>query len=260
MDSVPFLSSQQIQARALSVANRFDDLPEDNAWCRMSRVIEQLRRWHVGYSVRDLRGDGTEDALGYFDFEQRCIVVDREVSSSDQWPFVVAHELGHLVLHRKLRLHAHHMEPGDLLRDMVTGRPVFRSAHDKIEYQATQFGLAFALPKESILKALISIQRDLGIARNLGRIYVDHQPRNWDDFHRILFALRNSFEIDRHAIKLRLFQLGSLVIQDRAEYEHVSRFYSRKATQRRKVVLVPPTRKFTPARSKGVRALEISLA
>lgn len=253
MESVQFFTRDQIETQAISVADQFTNLPQDNARRRMERVIQELPRFGADYEVADLTRDGTDDVQGYFDFARQRIVVDRSLVRSDQWPFVVAHELGHFVLHRHLRLHPRHLEPGYFLRDMVTGRHIIRSTYDKIEYQANQFGLAFALPQEFLLRSLVESQRKHGIVKNRGRIYVDHQPWNWNDLNRILFDLRNVFEIDRQAIRGRLLQLRWLVIKDTAEQDHVSRLFSRRGSRERQIISVPPSgayaEPFTPAAS-----------
>lgn len=249
MESVQFLSREQIESHAISASDQFANLPRHNARQRMERVVEQLPSRGVGYEVASLTAsDG--DVQGYFDFARQCIVIDKSLVRSDQWPLVVAHELGHYFLHRHLRLHPRHVEPGHFLRDMVTGRPLIRSVYDKIEFQANRFGLAFALPQESVLRSLVAAQAKLGIVRNRGRVHVDNQPCNWSDLHRILFDLRNDFEIDRQAIMHRLLQLGWLVIKDTAEHEHVSRLFLKQG-RARKVVFVPPSRRFATALDKG---------
>lgn len=127
-------------------------------------------------------------------------------------PFTTAHELGHLLLHRGLRLKGS-IDPNiieDLERDMDTGKKKLKTTRDFLEWQAKCFAANLLLPKKSFCKAFIDKQDKMRIRRNVGSIYMN------DDssiliFGEIRYHLASIFGVSESCVEYRLNNLNIII-------------------------------------------------
>jgi Zn-dependent peptidase ImmA (M78 family) len=100
--------------------------------------------------ARDMLGASTLDSLSEFDaFTDRpYVIIGTDKGTPARWRFDAAHELGHLVLHRRL------------------DRRRLRNAaeHKEIENQAHRFAGAFLLPQASFCEELFAASLDAMLA------------------------------------------------------------------------------------------------
>ena len=72
-------------------------------------VVEQsMKEFGLHFdATRDLGKNASgKRILGKFIFEPRTILIDRSLSNDKRFSFTLAHEFGHLVLHRNVRIKA----------------------------------------------------------------------------------------------------------------------------------------------------------
>lgn len=136
-----------------------DKAPEDFSWDEIESIAKETRRhFGLGFGPIDklfllLENHGV--VVGYADlsqdmdgvsawYEQRPIILAKRGSSAVRTRFDVAHELGHLVLHR----HLAQEDVDDSTR------------HDLMEKQAHYFSGAFLLPEEGFLPEAVRIDLD----------------------------------------------------------------------------------------------------
>ncbi|TGE06095.1 ImmA/IrrE family metallo-endopeptidase [Hymenobacter fodinae] len=152
------------------------------------------------------------DILGEFDVAASVIYITPAIRDTPRFAFVLAHELGHFFLHRELHLS---QQLYDSFRDsaynVALGRHELTNPKHWIEWQANQFAAALLLPEDALRVHLIAYQIHLGISRNRGTIYCDHQPVNREDYRSTLNYLAQRFGVSRTVIKYRLHALHIIV-------------------------------------------------
>lgn len=159
--------------------------------------------------------------LGAFVFESPAILIDPSLDqNSPQFRFTMAHELGHLVLHGKLNLRSEDLDnpPGhieDSRSHFLIGRKPLRTERDWLEWQANRFASAILMPRATVRPAIVDKQEALGVLRNRGKIFVDHQWQNITDYYAIVDYLRAIYQTSRRMILIRLRELK--VLQDKRD-------------------------------------------
>jgi Zn-dependent peptidase ImmA (M78 family) len=78
------------------------------------------------------------------------------------------------------------------------------------EWQANEFALSLIMPIASASQVVRDVQRELGIVRNVGVIFLDHQAQNQVDCALILSRLRQEYQITEVMLRRRLRYLGIL--------------------------------------------------
>jgi Zn-dependent peptidase ImmA (M78 family) len=161
--------------------------------------------------------------LGKFIFKPRSILVDKSIINDIRFPFVLAHELGHLVLHRKISLPKNEYDNFiDTEYDLISGRKILLSIRDWIEWQANQFASAILMPQTTLLKSIISIQKKIGIGKSLGNVYLDNTNYSQRDFKRIIGELEIIFHVNKTNIEYRMNDLGILIDRRSKNIKHMS--------------------------------------
>lgn len=166
--------------------------------------------------------------LGVFLPQLSAIYIDPSIDQNGpRFRFTLAHELGHFVLHRKLKL----LGAGDTdnasiddSRHDLHGHWRTRPHTDRewLEWQANAFASALLMPRVLLRAAIIDKQKELGISRNLGRIYVDKQWHNVLAYRAIVMYLQSTFIVSRTVVRIRLKNLRLLQNDQCADVAHVS--------------------------------------
>lgn len=151
--------------------------------------------------------------LGCYLREKQTIYIDRALEDTDpRFPFTVAHELGHFYLHSRLSSTALGGEASpeirDTSRDLVVHRVESTSPRSLIEWQANRFAAALLVPQATLHGAVIAEQRQMGITRRLGMVWVDSQPSSRRDYRDIIIRIANLYKCSRAVVRYRLAELG----------------------------------------------------
>lgn len=136
-----------------------------------------------------------KEILGYFDVVDNKIRIDKSVVNTERFAFLLAHEIGHFVLHRNLKIDQRVYDNfKDSEYDFMSNKYLLNNERTWIEWQANEFAANLILPNISFYARLIYIQAKLGISPSKqGHIYLDDQQVNQKDFRDIIKYLSEFF-------------------------------------------------------------------
>jgi hypothetical protein len=189
------LSRTQIEERASHMLQYvLPDRGDDPSPPDLMRVISVFESKHkVRFFFTDDLGSlpGGQKILGVFTVAPFTI---RVCASVEAWspPFrrTLAHELGHLVLHRNMigdgKYISREKPVVDTAEQLRYRETAELSDLGWVEWQANEFSMCLILPRRFLQILVVSIQNELGIKKNLGTMYLDDQPCNRHDCKRIV--------------------------------------------------------------------------
>ncbi|SFD23857.1 ImmA/IrrE family metallo-endopeptidase [Algibacter pectinivorans] len=201
------LSAVQIENLALPILQKYNDLYSS---IKIDEFIEHLK------SEYDLKFDFTQDLEtvngkkieGFYDIENKAILIDKSVLFSEKFPFVLGHELGHFFLHSNLKVNQERYDDfADSEYDFFTDRHNLVNDRNWIEWQANKFSISLFLPKVLFLPHLIAYRKSIGISRP-EHIYLDEQTINKQDYYKTVDYLSDYFGISKTAVKFRIEELN----------------------------------------------------
>lgn len=162
------------------------------------------------------------EVLGYFNRKENRIYVDRSFKKSERLPFILAHEIGHFILHDNLTMNQKTYETlKDSELNFRIGKHLLVNEKNWIEWQANYFAACLILPTTSLYARLVWFQEKQGIPRK-GTIYLDNQRVNQVDFSNTVSFLSNYFRVTKTNVIYRLKQIGILTIEDGVK--HISEY------------------------------------
>ena len=171
---------------------------------------------------------GTHKIMGFFRSHPMTIFIDRSlVESPPMFNFTLAHELGHLCLHRNLDLDVDPDALQDTVRSFVTGHRILRQPLDWLEWQANRFAGSLLMPLSTLRDALETVQADLDISKR-GYIRLDHQQVNQKDYRAISQKLMRQYVVSASVVRVRLEQLGILIDHRTENVSHISQLFRTK--------------------------------
>jgi len=183
-----------------------------------ARVSEQLgATFHFDQEL-GLTSQG-QKILGACYFEPAfAIFVDPSLQSADgsaRFRFTLAHELGHLSLHRNLRLDFQSLDATaraivDGERDLQPGPRELITPRDFLEWQANSYAAALLMPRVTVRSALALQQLDMGITRRPGMVYLSDGTGSANDFREIVHRLSTVYQTSTTATRIRIQELGLL--------------------------------------------------
>lgn len=231
LNSVPYLSADDIEAKAEEVIRVF--APSVLTEPQPTPLIDFMEFMRTEYKVvYDFEQDlgrttyGTK-ILGMFSRSPLGISIDRSIRSDPGSPYTLGHEIGHLVLHRRLKIAPadYNFQP-DTIRELVTGRRKITTAKERIEWQANRFAASFLMPRETFRDAVVAVQQQLGVIKNVGVVYLDTSAPNVRDFNQLLSCLQGFYKVSRQALEYRLTDLRMLIDRRNTGVSHISQLFS----------------------------------
>jgi hypothetical protein len=207
-DLVPFLGLEEIEARVEQSLGRLEEsgLGERS----LPAICDALGKANIEFDFEaDLGTDANGRAiLGRTTLAPNRIQISRGLETgTPRWRFTLAHELGHLALHRNLRVPD---VRGHVQIDRRTWHPTL-TALGRIEHQANQFASALLLPRARVLEIVEAhmVARDLR-PKGGWALFVDDQPCNFRPYNDLLRALQAELEVSAQAAEIRLKEMGLL--------------------------------------------------
>ncbi|HEY5592012.1 MAG TPA: ImmA/IrrE family metallo-endopeptidase [Paludibacter sp.] len=173
----------------------------------VDRIIELLEQ---SYGV-EFKMDTVEDEsyLGKITFEPLVIKIAKKTRDDlKRWRFTIAHEIGHLILHKNLLLGKIN-EKNDSEDTLQMKYVPSQGNIERIELQANLFAGYLLLPDTKLKHKAIDLFNEHKIKGN--QLYIDHQSVNRIQAQEILNKLSSIFEVSIEAIKIRLIKLNLLV-------------------------------------------------
>lgn len=166
--------------------------------------------------------------LGFFDNENKMIYIDNGLFVRNKYYFVFFHEFGHFILHSNLKMNQSTYNGfKDSEYSIVLGRYELTNIKHWIEWQANQFSASILLPRNNLEMLLCYFQHEIGILRNIGKLYIDDQPVNIQDSALLLRKLALHYGVSISTIKYRLNALG-LIIDNRKKMDIFANLYRRR--------------------------------
>lgn len=174
---------------------------------------------------------------GRFHIPSNSIFIDNSLEWNDpRFNFTLAHEIAHFVLHRKIDIKIltteKDKEISDTNRQLILDQLNSDNPRDWIEWQANKFASSLLLPRLTVPGAVISKQKQEGVNRRLGTIFLDRQSDNIVYYKSIVDYLSKLYETSKASVKVRLKELNILIesetgTQPRSrEMEHISSSFS----------------------------------
>lgn len=185
-----------------------------------------LTNQNLGHSVRGNK------IYGACVFRPATILLDQSLDpNGPRFRFTLAHELGHLVLHRKLNLDWDKLDikegrVSDAGKNFYIPKRGPQTPRQWLEWQANTFASALILPRATLSEAIAQIQIDLGYTRRRGTIYVDRQWDNLKAYKEIIPRLQFLYQVSRPALVTRLRRLGLLTDARDFNVHHISALFS----------------------------------
>lgn len=157
----------------------------------------------MNYTIENV---DTDNYLGKCDFKNRKIYISNELEiGAPRWRFTIAHEIGHILLHRKYFV-------DDCLQDdnQTLFGGVYSSAdHKRVEIQANCFASYFLMPYKLFLERYIRAYEYIGIPKRIfPKIYVNDHPVNIKDFNDLISFIAKVFCVSKQTVEIRLIQLN----------------------------------------------------
>ena len=177
---------------------------------QINTLIEYFTKKHsIVFNFKDSLFSGIgKRMLGYYDVKNNEIFVDTFLYKTERFAFVLAHELGHYVLHNILKINQKAYDDfEDSEYDFSTNRYLLNNYKNWIEWQANQFASCLIMPEFSFITRLSWFQKSIGVSKH-GCIYLDNQPINQQDFVKIKEYLSEFFNTTQVSITYRLEDLN----------------------------------------------------
>ena len=229
-NEIPKLSGNDIEIKAEEVLTYFDKSSLKKAqFIPLASFMEQLRKdYGVLINFDSDLGSNEYGAkiLGKFISKPRAIFVDKSIVDSERFPFTLAHEFGHMVFHRNLKIDKKdYSEITDTEYDLVSGKKILSSTRDWLEWQANKFASALLMPRATFYNALCSIQNKVGITKNVGYVYVSKERYSLRDYNLVRNHLAKLYCVSKKSVEFRLNNLELLIDQRLMNVRHISEMF-----------------------------------
>jgi Zn-dependent peptidase ImmA (M78 family) len=216
------------------IANKFlNEVNTDILNCALPtplpEIVEFLKaKKSIDVEFLNIKDQNDREVLGFFDLLKKRIIINKSISNSLQYPFVIGHEIGHLILHSNLKVNkTTYNNFQDIQFNFFHQSYDIKNDKHWVEWQANNFASCLLMPKSSIIARLIAIQKDLGISKQ-GSIFLDNQECNKKDYRDIVKWLSDFFEVGKNSIEYRLNDLGLIIRPPKTEEENLDREFLRR--------------------------------
>lgn len=203
------LSSKQIDIIASNLIKEFNpNILNYGLSTPLNQILEFLEnKYNLIFKYSNLQDDLCNDILGYFDSEKNEIIINSKVKDTPREPFILAHEIGHFILHKNLKVNkVVYNNFKDTSFSFFEQSYVLRNPKNWIEWQANCFASSLLMPELSFRAILILNQKDLGISK-AGKVFLDDQECNKSDYRELVKRLSSHFNVSKLSIEYRLNDL-----------------------------------------------------
>lgn len=227
---LPRLSSKNIERRAELLLRHFNaDYFESIQPTPLNEIVSFLESsYDIKFVFDGILGFNqfNHRILGAFNPKKRIILVDGALKKDEaKFNFTLAHELGHLALHRNLKItySESNIKPIDEpVIDNYSHHHKLETDQDWMEWQANYYASCLLMPSSIFTKQLIIFQKYIGIAK-VGTIFLDNQECNRKDYNNLIFKLSEYFGVSWSAVEYRLNKLN-LINDQRQSYKRIDEY------------------------------------
>lgn len=198
--SIPWLSKEKIQEYANELYQQCQFFSNDIAGTVLAQKYPDYRITFADFST---------GVLGALSLSNRLITLSYKIINDiHRRNFTLAHELGHIYLHRK-HLEGFSYTLLDYEEDFIANQPddIIR----RMELQANLFASYLLMPQ---VEFIYEVKKQFKIhSITKGQLYLDHQPCNRRDVIMILSHLSNKFNVSKESVKIRLINENLLYVE-----------------------------------------------
>jgi Zn-dependent peptidase ImmA (M78 family) len=230
---VPILYADAIELKAEEVISYFDkeilDKPQRTPLLNFIEELHSKFNVERNYSLTLGTTKNGNIILGKTQLKPKGIFVDASLVNDSRFNFVLAHELGHLILHRSVDIKRTGYEEQELVDteiNFVTGKKKLKTAHDWLEWQANYFASAILIPRATVMKAVVEKQSEMGIKRHFGQIILEAKPYSISDYKEIQKHLELVYSVNATNVECRLKDTGILINRMNLNVKHVSELFT----------------------------------
>lgn len=151
------------------------------------------------------------------------IRVNETLRHRPDFPFTLAHELGHFALHRNLDVPPDYMQLRTPVRDLVSGRKLIETTREQLEWQANRFAAALLMPRHGLQAVLMAAT--IHVFRGLGQfqIHLNDDSVSVREHNSVVGFVARYYRVSRQVARNRLFDEGMIVDHRDANTAHISR-------------------------------------
>ena len=183
----------------------------------LQRIVSTLEsEYRIGFCFSEALGSLPTGAriMGMFAVDPLTIHVSSDIPAwSPGFCMTLAHELGHLALHRKMLGKGNYISREKPLVDTAKQLRYRETAELSdlgwVEWQANEFAMCLILPRRYLQLLVCLTQHSHGI-RNIGTMYLDDNPWTKADCAKIVTAIAETTAAKESLIWRRLRFLGIL--------------------------------------------------
>ncbi|WPV00886.1 ImmA/IrrE family metallo-endopeptidase [Mucilaginibacter sp. cycad4] len=216
--SVPFLTDERIE----NIVDRLYNHDINNG---QKLSIEKLAAFLISKYpfVFEIDDEMPYEKLGSIDFESEVIRVNPRLRDDPhRWRFTFAHEVGHMILHRKL-LEGAVKEKNDDEATLEVLNPNYMDNERRIEIQANLFASTLLLPRPKLENLVNRFFKENGIHK--GYLFVDSQPVNQVQALNLLKLISETFDVSLAVGRIRLIKLKLAVYKNDGHIGNIVRDY-----------------------------------
>lgn len=220
---VPILSNPRIERIAYKVLMKYQShtIKKPGKAPVMEILYYLTQKHHVNMNITDLGSRDGYKIRGRIHFQDNIICIDQEIfdEAGAIFLFTGAHEIGHWLLHRHRPIIERQQTSPivELIDDDLTLKYTedkgFDTSQEWIEHHANKFAAALLMPQNMMRISVEILQKEMGIHRNLGKIYLNPDEGSQTDFKRMLHELHVIFGTSITSLRYRLKNLGILITE-----------------------------------------------
>lgn len=200
--SIPWLNNEEIKDKAKELYQFYTISSGDVAGEILAKQYTDIK---INFT------DFPQGILGALSLKEKLITLSNDlISDIHRRNFTLAHELGHLYLHKPF-LEKHNGVFFDYEERFVANLP--DELIKRMEKQANLFASYLLMPQIPFINEVTRLFKKYSITK--GHLYLDNQPCNKHDVFNILSALSMKFNVSKEAAKLRLLKEGLLIIDEK---------------------------------------------
>ncbi len=219
---VPYLKAMEIEAIAYELLEKYcPQVLRTATLTPVLDIIEKLKeKTKLKSAIEDLGEIEGKKVLGKVSFARRTLFLDKSLLEERkiQFRFTAAHEIGHWVLHRykELKLENQKLNTEELTDDEGSiCRLDQRTPKEWIERQANVFAASLIMPRNTFHDELVRSQKEIGILRNFGIVFINDENYNRKDRTMILAILSDKFQVSKQSVEVRLNTLKLVIDEGR---------------------------------------------
>lgn len=196
--NTPYLSKKQL---SLSAQELYKKYKTSEHQLDIYKILKEL-----GIKVKITEEIKNQDVIAEINFTKKEITLfGKNVFSDTQHFFALAHEIGHfylghdkyLITEQKTDIHSTNIVPIGINANI-----------NRMEFQANYFAACLVLPKTFLTQIFIKLLKEHNVLhRGFSALYIDDQPCNIENYHKICLPLCRFFNVSQETLKIRLTEL-----------------------------------------------------